>query len=86
VTKRVQQAHSALGAADLWQAVSQNAKDRAAWRYHQHRRRIVNEFDVFALGDLSVTSMVQKVQKVQHGPLAKSIHGAAGSQFAALIV
>ena len=58
--------------------------ERARWKRedfaHQHSRRIVNEFDLIALEDLSVTTMVQ------NGRLAKSIHDAAWSQFAALIV
>jgi putative transposase len=102
VTQRVKQAHPALDEASVWQAVSQDAEERAAWRHrqrrrrvvarsherarwkredfaHQHSRRIVNVFDVIALDDLSVTSMVQ------NGRFAKSIHDAAWSQFAALI-
>jgi putative transposase len=57
--------------------------ERARWKREdfarQHSRRIVNEFDVIALEDLSVTSMVQNRY------LAKRIHDAAWSQFAALI-
>ena len=102
MTERVKQAQPELDATDLWQAVSQDAEERAAWKHrqkrrrvvartherarwkredfaHQHSRRIVNDFDVIALEDLSVTSMVQ------NGRLAKSIHDAAWSQFAALI-
>jgi putative transposase len=102
VTARVKRARPELDAADLWQAVSQNAEERAAWRHrqqrrrvvarmyertrwkredfaHQHSRRIVNECDVIAVEDLSVASMVQ------NRSLAKSIHDAAWSQFAALI-
>jgi putative transposase len=102
VTERLKQAHPELDEADLWQAVSQNAEERAAWRHrqqrrrvvartherarwkredfaHQHSRRIVNAFAVSAREDLSVMSMVQ------NGRLAKSIHDAAWSQFAALI-
>jgi len=57
--------------------------ERIAWRRsdftHQHSRRIVNRFDVIAVEDLSVNSMV-------HNPcLAKSIHDAAWTQFAALL-
>ena len=66
--------------------------ERARWKRedftHQQSRRIVNAFDVIALEDLSVMTMVQKVQKVQKvqdGRLAKSIHDAAWSQFAAVI-
>jgi putative transposase len=40
---------------------------------------MVNEFDVIAVEDLSVTNMVQ------NGRLAKSIHDAAWSQFQQLI-
>jgi putative transposase len=57
--------------------------ERVRWKRddfaHQHSRRIVNEFDVIAVEDLSVRNLVQK------GRLAKSIHDAAWSQFAALI-
>jgi hypothetical protein len=41
VTERVQQAHPALDAAEVWQAVSQDAEERAAWRHRQQRRRMV---------------------------------------------
>ena len=57
--------------------------ERARWKRedfaHQKSRRIVNEFDVVAIEDLSVKNMVQ------NGHLAKSIHDAAWSQFADLI-
>jgi putative transposase len=57
--------------------------ERVRWKRadfaHQHGRRLVTEFDVIALEDLSVTSMVQD------GRCAKSIRDAAWSQFAALI-
>ncbi|HEY7094107.1 MAG TPA: transposase, partial [Ktedonobacterales bacterium] len=57
--------------------------ERVRWKRedfaHQHSRRIVNEFDVIALEDLSVTNLVQ------NGRLATSIHDAAWGQFAALI-
>jgi putative transposase len=102
VRERVKQAHPELDETDLWQAVSQDAEERVAWRHrqqrrrmvartherarwkrenfaHQQSRRIVNEFDVIALEDLSVTSMVQNRY------LAKSIHDAAWSQFRELI-
>jgi putative transposase len=102
VTARVKQAHPKLDESDLWQAVSQDKEERAAWKHrqqrrkvvartherarwkredfaHQHSRRIVNDFDVIAVEDLSVTSMVQD------GRLAKSIHDAAWSQFRELI-
>ena len=82
VTQRVKQAHPELNAANLWQAVSQDAEERVAWTHrqqrcrvvartherarwkredvaHQHRRRMVNAFDLIAVEDLSVTSMVQ---------------------------
>ncbi len=39
VTERMKQAHPELDAVDLWQAVSQNAEERAAWRHRQKRRR-----------------------------------------------
>jgi len=106
VTERVKQTHPELDEADLWQAVSLDPAERAAWKLRQKRRqkrrrvvartherarwkredfahqqshRIVNAFDVIALEDLSVTSMVQNRR------FAKSIHDAAWSQFAALI-
>jgi putative transposase len=102
VTERLKQAHPELDEANLWQAVSQDAEERVAWKHrqkrrkvvartherarwkreefaHQHSRRIVNECDVIALEDLSVTGMVQD------GGLAKSIHDAAWRQFRQLI-
>jgi putative transposase len=102
VTERIKQAHPALDAAEVWQAVSQDAKERGAWRHrqmrrkvvarthervrwkredfaHQHSRRLVNEFAVIAVEDLSVTNMVQNRY------LAKSIHDAAWGQFRELI-
>ena len=57
--------------------------ERTRWKRedfaHQHSRRLVNEFDVIALEDLRVTNLIQ------NSHLAKSIHDAAWSQFAALI-
>jgi putative transposase len=102
VTERVKQAHPELDEAGVWQAVSQDAEERSAWKHrqkrhkvvartherarwkredfaHQHSRRIVNEFDVIAVEDLSVTSMVQDAR------FAKSIHDAAWGQFRELI-
>ena len=56
--------------------------ERVRWKRddfaHQHSRRLVNEFDLIAVEDLSVVSMVQ------NGRLAKSIHDAAWSQFAGI--
>src|SRR5260370_38473015 len=57
--------------------------ERIAWRRgdfaHQHSRRLVNAFEVIAVDDLSVNRMV-------HTPcLAKSIHAAAWTQFAAYL-
>jgi putative transposase len=102
MTERVRLTHPELNAADLWQAVSQDVEERAAWQHrqmrrkvvarthewvgwkredfaHQQPRRLVNACDLIAVEDLIVTSMVQD------GRLAKSIHDAAWSQFAALI-
>jgi putative transposase len=57
--------------------------ERTRWRRcdfaHQHSRRIVNQFDVIAVEDLSVNRMVH------HHCLAKSIHDVAWSQFASLL-
>ena len=57
--------------------------ERIAWRRgdfaHQHSRRLVNAFDVLAVEDLSVNRMVHT------HCLAKSIHDAAWTQFAAYI-
>ena len=101
LTVRVKQAHPELDEASVWQAVSQDAGERAAWKQrqkrrkvvartherarwkrddfaHQHSRRLVNEFDLIAVEDLSVASMVQNRR------LAKSIHDAAWSQFAGI--
>jgi putative transposase len=102
LTAHVKQTHPELDKEDLWQAVSHDEEERAAWKHrqkrrrvvartherarwkredfaHQHSRRIVNGFDVLAIEDLNVTSMVQ------NGRLAKSIHDAAWSQFRQLI-
>ncbi len=57
--------------------------ERTAWRRgdfaHQHSRRIVNQFDVIAVEDLSLNRMMR------HRRLAKSIHHAAWSQFTNLL-
>jgi hypothetical protein len=41
VTERITQAHPELGERDLWQAVSHDEKERAAWRHRQQRRKVV---------------------------------------------
>jgi putative transposase len=57
--------------------------ERVAWRRgdfaHQHSRRIVNQFDLIAVEDLSVNRMTH------NHCLAKSIHDAAWTQFASLL-
>ena len=57
--------------------------ERITWRRenfaHQESRKIVNQYDVIAVEDLSINRMVHP-----HG-LAKSIHDAAWGQFAQLI-
>jgi len=57
--------------------------ERTRWRRgdftHQHSRRIVNQFDLIAIEDLSINHMVH------HHCLAKSIHDVAWSQFANLL-
>jgi putative transposase len=57
--------------------------ERTRWRRsdfsHQHSRRIVDQFDLLAVEDLSVNRMTH------HQCLAKSIQDAAWSQFTALL-
>jgi putative transposase len=64
--------------------VAARVYERSTWRRgdfaHQHSCRIVNRFDLIAVEDLAVNRMTH-----DHG-LAKSIHDAAWSQFADLLV
>jgi putative transposase len=66
-----------------WRKVVARTHERARWKRedfaHQKSRRIINEFDLIVIEDLSVRNMVQ------NGRLAKSIADAAWSQFADLI-
>src|SRR5258707_873152 len=66
----------------------------AAWRRgaftHPHSRRMVNAFDLMVGEDRSVNRMVEdrsvnRMVMVQNHGLAKSLHAAAGSQFADLL-
>jgi putative transposase len=63
--------------------VAARVHERIAWRRgdfaHQHSRRIVNQFDLIAVEDLSVN------RTTHHQCLAKSIQDAAWSQFTTLL-
>ena len=73
----------------VWKARQERRKvvartyERTRWKRndftHQHSRRIVNEFDVIVVEDLTIRNLVQ------NGHLAKSIHDAAWRQFTDLI-
>jgi putative transposase len=83
---KVQRAHSTLAKGTPEGAKPRHAvarvHERIAWRRsdfaHQYSRRIVDGFDLIAVEDLSVN------RRVHNHCLAKSIHDAAWSQFAAL--
>jgi putative transposase len=84
---KIQRAHSKLASGTLERAKHRHAvarvHERIAWRRgdfsHQQSRRVVGQFDLIAVEDLSVNRMVH------NHCLAKSIQDAAWGQFAALI-
>lgn len=84
---KVQRAHAKLATGTPERAkhrhVVARVHERIAWRRgdfaHQHSRRIVTQFDLIAVEELSVNQMVQ------NPCLAKSISDAAWSQFASLL-
>jgi putative transposase len=84
---RVQRAHSKRTKGTPERAthrkVVARVHERTRWRRtdfsHQHSRRIVNQFDLLAVEDLSVHRMMY------HQCLANSIHDAAWCQFTALL-
>jgi putative transposase len=87
VLARVQRAHRKFAKGTPQRAkhrkVVARVHERIAWRRtdfsHQHSRRIVNQFDLLAVEDLSVNRMMH------HQCLAKSIQDAPWSQFATLL-
>ena len=84
---KVQRAHSKMEMGEPERATHRHVvarvHERIAWRRgdfaHQHSHRLVNQFDLIAVEDLSVTRMTR------NPGIAKNVQDAAWSQFTALI-